>query len=331
MKIGMLFAGAVAALMIYCPARAAEITEEKAVSLALERAFELKAAKEALNEASGRVYEGFSGFLPKVTLVANYTKLSDPQIKISGPAAALLAENFSPAMTATDLYTGQLAVSQPLFAWGRIYHSDRHARLGYKMALAEIKSPLDGIITRYFSSPGETVSPASPVAEVSSTERIKVVVQVSEKDIIKITSGQSAKFYLDSYPSRTFGGRVENISRALDSVTRTSAVEISAENPDGIIRPGMFAKVEILVRNRPRTLVAPRSAVMFNPGGDNEVFTVDNGVARRKIVRTGIAGVNIIEILYGLSDGDKVITLGQYGLSDGDKVNVCAEGVCPDK
>lgn len=135
MKIGILFAGAVAALMISGHARAAEITEEKAVSLALERAFEFKAAKEALNEASGRVYEGFSGFLPKVTLVANYTKLSEPQINISGPAAAAFAGNFSPAMTATDLYMGQLTVSQPLFAWGRIYHSDRQARLGYKMAL----------------------------------------------------------------------------------------------------------------------------------------------------------------------------------------------------
>lgn len=201
----------------------------------------------------------------------------------------------------------------------------------FEYALAEVKSPLDGIITRYFSSPGETVSPASPVAEVSSTERIKVVVQVSEKDIIKIVSGQSAKFYLDSYPSRTFTGRVENISRSLDSVTRTSAVEISAENPDGIIRPGMFAKVEILVRNRPWTLVVPRSAVMFNPGGDNAVFIVDDGLSRRKVVRTGISGVNVIEILSGISEGDKIITLGQYSLSDGDKVNVCAEGVCPER
>lgn len=201
----------------------------------------------------------------------------------------------------------------------------------FEYALAEVKSPFDGIITRYFASPGEMVSPQAPLAEVSSTDRIKVVVQVSEKDIMKISAGQSARFYLDSYPKRAFSGKVENISRSLDSVTRTSGAEISAQNPDGILRPGMFARVEILVNRRDGAIVVPRSAVIFNPGGESVVFVVKDSVASRRNVRLGISGTEIIEVLSGVTAGESVVTMGQYGLSDGDKVNVCVEGVCPER
>ncbi|PKN01720.1 MAG: hypothetical protein CVU77_04225 [Elusimicrobia bacterium HGW-Elusimicrobia-1] len=223
-------------------ARAVVITEDKAVSEARQRAFELKAARETLNEASGRVYEGFSGFLPKVTLAANYTKLSAPQINISGPAAALFAGNFSPAMTATDLYTGQLNVSQPLFAWGRIYHADRQARLGYKMALE-----------KYRRVSNETVYKARELFYGTLlAQKMLAIAEESEK-LAEGRYNMTKRLYDEGKASTYDVSRakvgLENVRVAVVRASNAAGMSIEALKtflnlPDDIVVEGAFAHVE---------------------------------------------------------------------------------------
>lgn len=223
-------------------ARTVVITEDKAVSEALERAFELKAARETLNEASGKVYEGFSGFLPKVTLVANYTKLSEPQINISGPAAVLFAGNFSPAMTATDLYTGQMSVSQPLFAWGRIYQADRLARFGYKMALE-----------KYRRVSNETVYKARELFYGTLlAQKMLAIAEESEK-LAEGRYNMTKRLYDEGKASTYDVSRakvgLENVRVAVVRASNAAGMSIEALKtflnlPDDIVVEGAFARVE---------------------------------------------------------------------------------------
>jgi len=189
-------------------------------------------------------------------------------------------------------------------------------------APAEVKAPFSGIITRYFNSEGETVSPAKPLAEVASIEKIKLVGPVSEKDLNKIAVGQKVNFYVDTYPGVKFSGEVARLSQVLDALSRTATVEVIAENPSKKLKPGMFARAEILVGLHSYTLVIPRQAVIYNADGANLVFVVENNVARERKVRLGLELTDVVEVISGLKEGETVVTLGQYNLRDGLPVEV---------
>jgi len=116
------------------------ITESLAVELALKNSRELQIARQDLEAAYGKLFEGFSGFLPKINLSASYTQLSDPQIKVSGPAAALFSSGgVSPALISDKIVGAQVSVQQPIFMWGKVYYGNKQARLNYKIALEKYR------------------------------------------------------------------------------------------------------------------------------------------------------------------------------------------------
>jgi len=188
---------------------------------------------------------------------------------------------------------------------------------------AEVKAPFSGIITRYFASEGETVSPSRPLAEVATIDKVKIVGQISEKDISKISVGQKVEFFVDTYPNLKFYGKVIRLSQVLDALTRTLTVEAVAENPEKKLKPGMFAKVEIFVKAHVGSIVIPRKAVIYNPDGANTIFVVDeNNIAHERKVKIGLELIDEVEILSGVKEQEIVVTVGQYNLKEGTPVEV---------
>ncbi len=195
-------------------------------------------------------------------------------------------------------------------------------------APAEVKPPFAGIITRYFASEGEMVSPAKPLAEIASIEKIKLVGQVSEKDISKIAVGQKVNFWVDGYPDVKFSGEVIRLSQVLDALSRTASVEVAADNPTIKLKPGMFARAEILVKPRYGALVVPRKAIIYSAEGDSTIFVVDeNNIAQERKVRLGLETIDVVEILSGVKEGESVVTVGQYNLQNGSKVSVSTDKI----
>lgn len=193
---------------------------------------------------------------------------------------------------------------------------------GLKFEAAEVTSPLDGVLTRYFLDLGQNVSPATPVCEVAVVSPVKIIVRVTERDFPRVRVGMSAHFTCDPYPGETFSGRVSKMSNAMDDATRSADVEIEAANPGNKLKPGMFANVRIIVRSKPGVLTIPRDALAAT-GETSHVFVVDAaGVARKKNVKIGIVRETDAEVVSGLADGDTVITLGWYNLTDGAAVSV---------
>jgi membrane fusion protein, multidrug efflux system len=193
---------------------------------------------------------------------------------------------------------------------------------GLKFEAAEVTSPLDGVLTRYFLDLGQNVSPATPVCEVAVISPLKIVVRVTERDFPRVAVGMAARFACDPYPGETFTGRVTKMSNAMDEATRSADVEIEAANPGKKLKPGMFANVSILVNSKTGALVIPRDALAAT-GETSFVFIVDaSGKAIKKDVKIGIVRETDAEVISGLSLGDKVITLGWYNLTDGTPVSV---------
>lgn len=194
-----------------------------------------------------------------------------------------------------------------------------------KFAAAEVTSPLDGVLTRYFLDLGQNVTPATPVCEVAEISPVKLVVRVTERDFPKLRIGMPARFNVDPYPGRTFRGQVLKIADAMDDLTRSADVEVTAENPGNILKPGMFARVSLIAASRPSALAIPRAALAAT-GAATRVFVVTPaGLAEERPVRIGEVKETFAEVLSGLSEGERVVTMGWHNLTDGTTITVAQE------
>ncbi len=180
-----------------------------------------------------------------------------------------------------------------------------------------IYAPFAGTITQRSVEPGEVVSSQSSSAlfTLSQIDDVYVELSVPEEHRAKVRPGQDALAQVDGLPGRTFRGRVEDIRPAANVASRSFGVKVRVPNPDGALRPGMFARGAIIVGVRPQVLQVPERAVVTATSGPL-VFVVKDGRAVRQPVALGERGGDgFVEITSGLAAGDQVVVEGQEGLS----------------
>jgi len=190
---------------------------------------------------------------------------------------------------------------------------------------AEVKAPIKGTVIRYYVDIGESVipqepMPQEPVLNIAYMDKVKIVVNVGEKDISKLRKGEKVRVSVDAYPRENFRGRVVRVAPAVDLRSRKVKVELEIENKDHRLKPGMFADVEIIYNEHKNVLVVPRIAVLEKEGR-KILFTVEDERAKLREVKTGVSDEEKTEIVEGLTEGESVIIEGNYGLIDGAKVN----------
>jgi RND family efflux transporter MFP subunit len=146
--------------------------------------------------------------------------------------------------------------------------------------------------------------------------RVRIDVAIPETEVPLAKVGLPATLSVGEIPERTFEGRVTRIAYALDDSTKTMGTEIEIPNPDGALRPGMYASVKISLQRRTGVLLVPAEAVVTQKGKPF-AFTVAGGKARKTALRAGLDdGVNV-EVLDGLSREDMVVVAGAQALTDG--------------
>jgi membrane fusion protein (multidrug efflux system) len=188
----------------------------------------------------------------------------------------------------------------------------------------QIVAPFRGEISRKYVDAGAFVSPSSPSTPLVSlvhTETLKIVANVLEKDIPLLKPGMKAKIRVESYPEKVFEGSVEKINSALELSTRTLQAEIYIPNPNRFLKPGMFSNVEIVLLEKPQTMVIPREAVI-EAGSEMSVFLVEGKQAVRRPITIGYEQDHMVEVLKGLNQGDQVIIKGQQLIKEGSAVRV---------
>jgi RND family efflux transporter MFP subunit len=190
---------------------------------------------------------------------------------------------------------------------------------------ATITAPFSGEITRKYVDAGALVSSSTPLVTLVHTETLKVIANVLEKDISLVKLGMKVRILTEAFPDRSFDGRIVRINSALDIATRTLQTEIHIPNAGRVLRPGMFAKIEIALSTRVGTLIIPRVAVV-EEGKDRVVFGVENNQAFRKPIVTGVEQDDSVEVLQGLNEGDQIVTKGQGSLKDRSVIRVIEGG-----
>jgi membrane fusion protein, multidrug efflux system len=208
--------------------------------------------------------------------------------------------------------------------------------LRINLANTVIRSPVDGFVAKRFLDPGAAVSPNAPVATLVDIHTVRMVANLVEKDLKRVTPGTPAAVEVDAFPGETFAGRVSRVAPIFDPATRTAEMEIEVPNPGFRLKPGMYARVQLTVGTKPNALVVPSAAVV-NLDGRYGVFVArdrQDGASegertlavRLQPVEIGLRDSEQIEITTGLDENVRVITTGSGALKDGDLVMPVSTG-----
>lgn len=203
---------------------------------------------------------------------------------------------------------------------------------GVKFQQVEVVSPVGGIVGKVYQDQGARVTPpepspsmGTPLVRVVNMDTVKVVVNVIEKDFSKIKLHQKAHVSVEAYSDETFSGKVTLIRPIIDPTTRTAAAEITVPNRDHRLKPGMFARVGIVMRETGDAIFIPAYAVI-EQGDARRVFTLVDGRANSESIELGLDQGEVVEVVSGLNVGDSLIVAGQHKISSGDRVRLLMGG-----
>ena len=188
----------------------------------------------------------------------------------------------------------------------------------------QIRAPISGVVSDRFIKLGNTLEVGDPLFGVTSMEPLVAYLYIPEREYRQIAAGQPVGIDIDALGGTRIIAEVTRVSPVVDPNTGTFKITIEINDKERRIKPGMFGRMSIVFDRRENALQVPRSAVVEEMG-TSSVFVVDNDVAVRRPVQTGYSNNGLIEIIDGIGDNDRVITVGQVGLKpDADVVVINA-------
>ncbi len=191
-----------------------------------------------------------------------------------------------------------------------------------KLDKLTITAPFSGIAGLRSVSVGDYVNQGQDLAPLEAIDPLKVDFRVPEMYLSKVNVSQKLTVRLDALPGQDRPGEVYAVSPLIDAGGRSILLRAKVANTDGVLRPGMFARVQLQF-NQDHALVAPEAAL--SPAGETQfVYRVKDGVARRQEVTIGERREGKVEILTGLTAGDQLVVAGLQRLTDGAPVTIVA-------
>jgi multidrug efflux pump subunit AcrA (membrane-fusion protein) len=184
-----------------------------------------------------------------------------------------------------------------------------------------IRSPIAGIIAVKNMEGGEMVKEDSVISTVMDISTVFISMNLNEKDITKVRTGQKVSFSVDAISSdKPFAGNIDTVSPVLDTKTRSVEVKALVPNSNSALLPGMFARAVIDTGKSAKGILLPKSAVITHEDGRSEIYTVKNGIVVKENVVTGSEYGEEIQIVEGIKDGDRVVVSGLNSVYQGMKL-----------
>ena len=224
-----------------------------------------------------------------------------------------------------NLYEGGGATKAQFDQYSLIYNNSKIQLSQAKKQLSDavIPAPISGYITNKPIEAGGFVNVGSPIVTIVDISRLKVQLNVSEKDIYSMRLNDKVKISATVYPGISYEGRISFIS-VIGDVAHNYPVEISIKNNlKNPLKAGTYVDLAFEQKSKVSTLQIPREALMGSLK-DGKVYVLDtaNQIARLRSVVLGSDKGSFMEVIKGLKEGEKVITSGQINLSDSMKVTI---------
>lgn len=224
-----------------------------------------------------------------------------------------------------EVLSAEAAVAQAQSGVEQARANWESARATLRQVLQDIRytvvvSPADAVVAKRSVEVGQLVGPGNVVLTLVSGERLYAEAVVPEVDVPDLAEGFAVDVRVDALPSRKFSGRIARIYPSSDS-NRSYGIRIEFDSPNGVLRPGMFARASVSLPVRSGVVVEKDALVKAEDGSD-VVFVVRNGKALLRKVQVGTVDDRVAEIAAGVVAGESVVTAGQTSLADGSPVIV---------
>lgn len=177
-----------------------------------------------------------------------------------------------------------------------------------------IKAPISGVIVDLHATIGQAVERTTELCEIENLRSVWVNASVSDKQVRLASVGGPAKVSVSGYPGRVFSGVVQIVGKRLDPKTRALPLQVLVDNGDGALRSGMSATVRLGVGYDARALVVPRSAVLEDGDLPKVYVARGEGEYEEQTVQVGRTAGDLVEIVSGLEEGERVVTKGAFVL-----------------
>src|SRR5215218_5439764 len=196
-----------------------------------------------------------------------------------------------------------------------------------------VRAPFDGELGVRKVEVGQYLTAGTQIVSLTDLSVLFANFTVTEKDSGQLEVGQIVRIAVDAYPGRTFEGKITTIEPQIATETRNIRVQATMQNPDKILKPGMFATTTVVLPDKPPVVTVPETAVDYTLYGDS-VYLLgekkgEDGTTSLSVTRTFVQTGNRIggraEILKGLKEGDRVVAVGQLKLQSGSAVTISTD------
>ncbi len=206
----------------------------------------------------------------------------------------------------------------------RDYIDAKYAYDNALISLAKLKAqaPFDGVIVSLpYYTESTKISANSPLVELMNYERLYLEVSLPGKEMGRVKPGQGVRVTNYTLPEDTLKGTITQVSPALDPQTRSFKAKVDVDNPEWLLRPGMFVNVSIVLARKDSAIVIPKDIILSQRRGKT-VFVVEKGAADRRIIQTGLENQEQVEVITGLKEDERLVVKGFETLQDHSKVKV---------
>lgn len=183
-----------------------------------------------------------------------------------------------------------------------------------------IISPISGVVKEKLASRGEYMQPGKAIITIVQINPLRLKLEVPEAFAANIKSGQEVSLKVDTFGDRQFRGTIRRINPSVDEKNRSLIAEAEVRNDGALLRPGMFARAEIVSNRQGTALMVPEKAIV-SLAGINKVFVLDGEHAAERQVKLGARDGSLVEIIEGVKLGDRVVTTNADRLHDGAMVS----------
>jgi membrane fusion protein, multidrug efflux system len=198
--------------------------------------------------------------------------------------------------------------------------------MGAMIAKKTMQAPFDGIAGIRMVNIGQMVKAGDQIVPLQSLDPVYIDFALPQQRLADLSTGLEVNMHTDAFPGRVFRGTLTAINSAVDVATRNVTLQATFPNSDHMLRPGMFAKVDVVLPRKEPVLAIPATAIAYAPYGDS-VFVIEkkkdeksgkeSQVIRQQFIRTGETRGDFVTITQGLKPGETVVSSGVFKLRNG--------------
>jgi RND family efflux transporter MFP subunit len=230
-------------------------------------------------------------------------------------------QNLEDAQTAREAAQARVSAAQAQLQAAQEDFKQSETRL----VKAVIRAPMDGVISLRGVNVGDLageVGAPKVMFKMVDNRLLDLIATVPSHETAMLKVGQPLIFTTDAIPGKKFSGRVRFINPAVNQLDRSVQISVEVSNAPEALKGGLFVQGKIITNQKKGVLQVPRTAFASwdVAGKEGAVFATEGGIARRRQVKTGITGGDMVEITGGLSAGDRIIVRGGFNVKDGDSV-----------